>query len=104
MGLVKRTPKGGTPVPPDRPRTPTRGKWKRRLLAAFVFFVLLLVLSPVLLARTPLRNWLLAHAVTQFQGDIRIGGASLWWFSPPVFTDIEVRDNAGTNAAPRSAP
>lgn len=86
MSLFNRTPTGGTPP---------RGRWKRRFLAVFFLGVSLLVLSPVLLARTPLRNWLLARALTQFQGDIRIGGASLWWFSRPVFTDIEVRDGNG---------
>jgi len=95
MGFFKRTPTGERPVPPDRRQTPPRSRWKRRLLAAFVLFVTLIVLAPVLLARTPLRNWLLAQAVPQFHGDIRIGGASLWWLSPPVLTDIEVRDNQG---------
>ncbi|MGH7172213.1 MAG: hypothetical protein ACRELG_18205, partial [Gemmataceae bacterium] len=103
MGFFKRTPPAGAPALSHRNRTPPRGKWKRRLLAAFVLLVALIVLAPVLLARTPLRNWLLAQAVTRFQGDIRIGGASLWWFSPPVFTDIEVRDHQGRSLlhAPR---
>jgi hypothetical protein len=56
---------------------------------------LLIFLSPVLLARTPLRNWLVAVALKQFAGDVHIGGASLWWWSAPVFTDIEVRDSDG---------
>jgi translocation and assembly module TamB len=74
---------------------PPPSKWKRRLLAAFVLLLLLLVLSPFLVAGTPLRNWLLARALPQFQGAIRIGGASLGWFRPPVVTDIEVHDSAG---------
>jgi translocation and assembly module TamB len=95
MGFFTRTPTGKKPVPPDRPKTPPPSKWKRFLLAAFGLFVALIVLAPVLLARTPLRNWLLVRAVPQFQGGLRIGGASLWWFSRPVFTDIDVRDNQG---------
>jgi hypothetical protein len=86
MSLTNRSSTGGTPP---------RGKWTRRLLAAFCLLASLLVLSPVLLARTPLLNWLLARALPQLQGDIRIASASLWWFSPPVFTDIEVRDGNG---------
>jgi hypothetical protein len=82
----------------DSSITPLRGsRWKRRLLGAFLLLVAVVILSPVLVAQTPLRNWIADHALTrvQFQGDVRIGGASLWWFSAPAFTDIEVRDAAG---------
>jgi hypothetical protein len=63
----------------------------------------LVLLAPVLVARTPLRNWLVARALPQFRGDIHIGGASLWWFTAPVFTDIQVRDVSGRTllTAPR---
>lgn len=86
MGLVKSTSTGGTPP---------RSKSKRALLAAFVLLLLVLILLPVLVAGTPLRNWLLARALAQLQGDIHIGGASMGWFRRPIFTDIEVRDSAG---------
>jgi hypothetical protein len=86
MGLPQRTSSGGTPP---------RGKLKRRILTAFVLLLLLFVISPILIARTPLRNWLLACALPQLQGNIRIGSASLGWIRPPVFTDIEVRDSSG---------
>jgi translocation and assembly module TamB len=88
MGLFKRT-------PPDRSNTPRWSKWKRRLWAAFLTLAATFILAPVLVARTPLRNWLLARAVPQLRGEIRIGGASLWWFGSPVFTDIELRDLDG---------
>ncbi len=83
---------------------PHGSKWKRRLLGAFVAFLLLALLSPILIARTPLRNWIAAKALARLQGEVRIGGASLWWFSPPTFTDIEVRDAAGRTLlrAPRA--
>jgi translocation and assembly module TamB len=79
----------------DRTRISSRGKWKRRFLALVLLFVTLIVLSPILIAKTPLRNWLLARAVPQLQGGIHLGGASLWWFSAPVLTDLEVRDVEG---------
>jgi translocation and assembly module TamB len=88
MGLFKRT-------SADRNLTSSRGKWKRRFLAAFLVLAATIVLSPLLVAHTPLRNWLLARALPQLQGDIRIGGASLWWFSAPAVTDLEVRDLDG---------
>jgi translocation and assembly module TamB len=86
MTPSQRTSTGATPAP---------RKWKRRLLAAFVLLFSLLVLSPILTAGTPLRNWLLARALPRFQGSIHIGGASMGWFRPPIITDIEVRDSAG---------
>jgi translocation and assembly module TamB len=89
MGLFKRTSISGASVAANR------SKWKRRLLAASALLLFLLALSPRLIAHTPLCNWLLARAVKQLQGDIRIGSASLGWFGPPRFTDIEVRDNGG---------
>ncbi|MHB1427020.1 MAG: AsmA family protein, partial [Gemmataceae bacterium] len=64
------------------------------MLAAFVALLTLLVFSPILIAGTPLRNWLLAHALPRLHGSIRIGGASVGWFRPPIFTDIEIRDSA----------
>src|SRR5262249_42709282 len=36
-----------------------------------------------------------AAALKEFAGEVRIGGASLGWFRPPVFTDIEIRDLGG---------
>ncbi|HEY7424003.1 MAG TPA: hypothetical protein VH682_07190, partial [Gemmataceae bacterium] len=104
MGLFTRSRPHSTRTPPPSPSPlPSQGgkgkakegKWKRRLLAAFLLFSLLVLLSPLLIARTPLRNWLVAAALKQFAGDVRIGGASLGWFRPPVFTDIEVRDRDG---------
>jgi len=74
---------------------PRASKWKRRLLTAFLLLLTLIALAPVLVARTPLRNWIAARTLAQLQGDIRVGGASLGWFTSPAFTDIEVRDLAG---------
>ncbi len=88
MGLFKRS-------ATDRTLPPSRGRWKRRFLTAFALLAITIFLSPILIARTPLRNWLIARAVPQLQGDIRIGGASLWWFSAPVVTDLDVRDLDG---------
>jgi translocation and assembly module TamB len=89
MELTPRIVTGGTLV------APRRNKWKRRLLATFVVLLSLLVFSPILVAGTPLRNWLLTRALAHFQGSIRIGGASLGWFRPLILTDLEIHDSAG---------
>ena len=88
MGLVQ-------PSRTDRPPSPRPSRWRRRLFAGLSLLLLLVALAPILVAQTPLRNWLIAKALPQFRGDIRIGGASLGWFRRPVFTDIEVRDVSG---------
>jgi translocation and assembly module TamB len=95
MGLFKRTATVAAPVPANRSSPPALGKWKRRLLAVVGLLVVLLVLAPILVAHTPLRNWLIARALPQLQGNVRIGGASLGWFRRPILTDIEVRDGEG---------
>jgi hypothetical protein len=89
MRLLQRIWTTKTPTPPHRSR------WKRPMLVVFFLLLLLFVLSPILVAGTPLRNWLLVHALPPFPGSIRIGGASMGWFRPPIFTDIEIHDHAG---------
>jgi translocation and assembly module TamB len=89
MKPLERSSTGKTPTPRNR------SKWKRRLLAAFILLFSLLALSPILAAGTPLRNWLLAHALPRFPGSVRIGGASVGWFRPLILTDIEIHDSAG---------
>lgn len=79
----------------NRPPSFRPSRWRRRLFAALSLLILLIALAPILIAQTPLRNWLIAKALPQFRGDIRIGGASLGWFRRPVFTDIVVRDVSG---------
>ena len=50
----------------------------RRLLSLAVFFgvsVLLVAIAPGIVARTPLRSWIVAQAVGPVRGTIRVGAA-----------------------------
>ncbi|HEV3418625.1 MAG TPA: DUF748 domain-containing protein, partial [Pirellulales bacterium] len=70
-------------------------RWPRRVLIALAGYALLMWALPILLAWTPLRNRPLAMALPGLNGTVTSGGASLGWFSPVVFSDVEIRDAAG---------
>ena len=52
-------------------------------------------LVPLLLACTAARDWPLRQALAGMKGTIRSGSASLGWFSPVVYSDVQLRDAAG---------
>lgn len=54
--------------------------------------VLLIWMLPILIAHSPLLNWIVGMAAADLDGQVRIGSASLGWFSPIELGDIEVRD------------
>ena len=56
-------------------------------------------LLPIVVAWTPLRNRALAMALPGLNGTITSGSASLGWFSPVVFTEVEIRDRDGNRLA-----
>src|SRR6516225_10439713 len=89
MGLFTRSSTGQVPA------IARRSKWKIRLFGLLLALLVLVIVSPILVARTPLRNWIAARVLASLRGQIQIGGASLGWFTPPVFTEVEVRDTTG---------
>ena len=50
---------------------------------------------PTIVAKTPLRNMLLAYALPPGSVRVTVADASLGWFSPPALSGIDVRDAAG---------
>ena len=73
-------------------------KKSHKLRNFFLFNVLLLMLlaycAPMIVAFTPLRNWILQAALTP-DGSVNVASASLGWFSPISAHNLEVRDAAG---------
>jgi hypothetical protein len=51
--------------------------------------------APIVVAHTPLLNWLIAQGVKDLHGTVTIGHASLGWFSPVILEEAEVRDTLG---------
>src|SRR5262249_28977801 len=57
--------------------------------------LLLLWFIPALVARSPLRNWMVRQVLASVEGRVRVGAASLGWFSPVVLYGVEISDGAG---------
>jgi translocation and assembly module TamB len=74
---------------------PRRWKWTRRFICLFLLAMLLVGLGPTIVAHTPLRDRLAGVALARLRGEVHVGSATLGWFSPPAFTDVEVRDAQG---------
>src|SRR5438094_7040248 len=72
-----------------------RRRWPRRLAIALAGYALLMWVLPILLGWTPLRDKPLAMALPGLNGTVTSGSASLGWFSPVVYTNVEIRDPAG---------
>src|SRR5262249_27968585 len=53
------------------------------------------LVAPTVIAVTPLRNAPLRLALRNIQGTVQAGGASLSWFAPLQYTDIEIRNEQG---------
>lgn len=82
-----------SPVIHSCPVKPKR--WKRRLIVLSLSLLAFAFFAPVIVANTGLRNWVAAEATAQVHGTVRIGGASLWWFSSPYLENVEIRNEAG---------
>jgi len=68
-----------------------RWPWVLLALAALIWF------APLLVAKTPLLDWILAKAVGPLNGSLRVGNASLGWLSPIMLEDVELRDVHGAS-------
>ncbi len=77
----------------------TRLRWLRRWLIGLpllaVGAIVLLWSVPVIVANTSLRQSIVSAALSDFEGSVTIGSASLGWLSPLLAHDIEARDGRG---------
>ncbi|RCS47774.1 hypothetical protein DTL42_14765 [Bremerella cremea] len=74
---------------------PTSGWSKWRPLAILAGLILLALMFPTIVARTPLLGWGVSQATTGINAQVVVGSASLGWFSPVVLNDVRVVDSAG---------
>jgi hypothetical protein len=70
-------------------------RWLAIALAIVVAAITLLWLFPVIVAHTSLRQKILSAALSDFEGSVTVGSASLGWMSPLAASDIEARDRHG---------
>ncbi len=83
----------------DRPRRgrapkPERGK-RRKLPWLLLLLLVLIALLPTIVAKTPLRNVVLAAALPTKELRVSVGRASLSWYQPPSVEEVQVWDAAG---------
>ena len=73
---------------------PTGGRSSRRrwIIGSVLAALLLVWLIPVIVAHSFLLNWIVGLAAADLDGEVRVGSASLGWFSPIELGEIEVLD------------
>ena len=81
-------------APNQAPRRVSRRPW---ILFAGVLVPLLVTiwLLPIVVAHSPLLNWVVARAASDLKGKVAVQSASLGWFSPPTLGGIDIRDPKG---------
>lgn len=75
--------------------SPSRRRWRRRFLAAFVAALLLGVAAPYLFSWGPCRRLVLSAIPSRIHGVISAERASLGWFSSPVLEEFAIRTESG---------
>lgn len=73
--------------------TPGASPWKRRLLVGVVLLLAAVWALPVAVAKTPLLGWLVSFTNAHLDGSVKVGSASLGWFSPLVLHDVSLTDH-----------
>ena len=85
--------------PHRKPASPRRRKPRGMLLllSLLLAFGLVVWFLPLMMASSSLLGWMATRAARDLNGSVRIGGASLGWLSPVVFTDVEILDAQGNS-------
>lgn len=81
------------PVPP--PAAPRRRRWPRRLLGFTVLLAAGVWFAPAIVAKTALRNRVVAAATADVRGAVTVGGLSAGWLSVVELRDVVVTDRQG---------
>ncbi|HZZ26459.1 MAG TPA: hypothetical protein VFE46_00525 [Pirellulales bacterium] len=76
-------------------QAPKKRRWLKRLVLAVALLVILVLVLPTIIACTPLRDAPLRLALRNMHGTVQAGGASLSWFAPLEYTNIEIRNERG---------
>ena len=65
------------------------------MVIGLTLLVVLVLLLPTIISKTPLRNAPLRLALRNMHGTVQAGGASLSWFAPLEYSDIQIRNEQG---------
>jgi hypothetical protein len=83
------------PLVPPTPRVRLRWRWAKRLGIPFVLLLVVVWFLPAIAAMTGQVNRLVARNLADFNGTVRVGDASLGWFSAVELRDVTVTDAEG---------
>lgn len=99
--MASRTPRS-TPADPisaaelDAAAATPRAKFGKRLFLALLALVIVVAAAPQIVSRTPLLGQIVSWAASDVQGSVKVGEASLNWFTAPHAEQIEI---AGADGA-----
>lgn len=79
----------------QRLRRVLRRRWLFGLLPMFALGAALLWMAPTIVANTALMPQIISAALSDFEGRVTVGSASLGWLSPVIAHDIAAVDTAG---------
>src|SRR5262245_1854589 len=71
------------------------GGIRRKLLTLLVLLVVVVGVLPMIVAKTPLRHFLLSMALPNDAIRVTIGDASLSWIGNPSLSGVEIKDSTG---------
>ncbi|MGL4424146.1 MAG: hypothetical protein ACRCZF_26055, partial [Gemmataceae bacterium] len=90
---------GAIPAPAPAPTSPPPARrprrWLRRLAIVGVLLVGLLIALPSIVGALGLTDRIVAKALADFPGQVRLGKVQLAWWKPVELSDVEVRDADG---------
>jgi hypothetical protein len=78
-----------------RLRRVLRRRWLFGLLPLLALGAALLWMAPTIVANTALMHKIISAALSDFEGQVTVGSASLGWLSPVVAHDVAAVDSAG---------
>ncbi|HUR55449.1 MAG TPA: hypothetical protein VMZ71_15045, partial [Gemmataceae bacterium] len=92
-----------SPLPTTPPAPLPRTRRRQILVGLLVTVVLVLWVTPVVVAKTGVRNWAARKALAGLNGSVDVGGASLSWFGPVELRNVTIKDAQGRTlvAAPK---
>ncbi len=74
---------------------PKKRRWVKRLVIGLTLLSILVLALPTIVAYTALRNAPLRMALRNMRGTVEAGGASISWFGPISYTDLQIRNERG---------
>lgn len=80
------------------PRQPKR-RWPKLVIAMALLVIAAIMFAPSIIAKSGLRNTIVAKATSDLRGSVTVDSLTLGWFSPVEAVGITIRDDTGQTIA-----